>query len=48
MKKSLSISSHHHAQAIRKFFNKSRILKNAPHAPHTDTPSQHDENQQRP
>jgi hypothetical protein len=43
MKKSLSISSSHHAGEIRKFFKKTRILKTNRPAPHTDKNVQHAE-----
>lgn len=48
MNKSLSISSCHHAQAIRKFFKKSRILKTERPAPYTDKNPQHDDNERHP
>lgn len=48
MNNSLSISSCHHAQAIRNFFKKSRILKTEHPAQYTDKNSQHDDTKQHP
>lgn len=48
MKKSLSISSSHHAGEIRNFFKKTRILKPKHSAPHPDQNAQHVDNVRHP
>ncbi|WP_160715024.1 hypothetical protein [Halodesulfovibrio sp. MK-HDV] len=48
MNQSLSISSCHHAQAIRNFFKKTRILKTERPSPYTDKTPQHDDIEQNP
>ncbi|SHJ08320.1 hypothetical protein SAMN05660830_01593 [Halodesulfovibrio aestuarii] len=46
MNKSLSISSCHHAQTIRNFFKKTRIVKTEPPISYSNKKPKHDESEQ--